>query len=203
MIKARHNPLWFWFFRNFFALRQKLQFRKMTVVSKALIPENRSILLLQNHFSWWDGYWSYWLSRNVFRRKFYVMMDVENLKHRMFLNRIGVFSMQKNSRDMLSSLKYSAEILEDPKNLLAIYPTGAMHSQHQQNMMFQQGIARILAGDSGHSAVVFAVFLVDYFGFARPEIRIYLETYTGERTTEALQEAYCRFYLHCIEKQTE
>ena len=95
MIKARHNPFWFWFFRNFFALRQAMHFRKMTVVSKVSIPENQSVLLLQNHFSWWDGYWSYWLSRTIFRRKFHVMMDEENLKQRMFLNQIGVFSVQK------------------------------------------------------------------------------------------------------------
>lgn len=203
MIKARHNPLWFWFFRNFFALRQAMHFRKMTVVSEVLVPESQSVLLLQNHFSWWDGYWSYWLSRTIFHRKFHVMMDEENLKQRMFLNQIGVFSVQKSSRDLLSSLHYSAEILKDPKNVLTIYPTGAMLTQHQQNMLFQKGISRILTGESGHLAVVFAVFLVDYFGFARPEIRIYLENYTGERTTGALQQAYKSFYQHCIEKQTE
>lgn len=203
MIEARHNPLWFWFFRNFFALRQAIHFRKMTIVSEVSIPENQSVLLLQNHFSWWDGYWSYWLSRNVFLRKFHVMMDEENLKQRMFLNQIGVFSVQKNSRELLSSLHYSTEILKDPKNLLTIYPTGEMLTQHQQNMVFQKGISRILADESGHVAVIFAAFLVDYFGFARPEIRIYLGNYVGERTTGALQQAYKSFYQHCIEKQTE
>jgi len=203
MIKARHNPFWFWFFRNFFALRQAMHFRKMTLVSEVSIPENQSVLLLQNHFSWWDGYWSYWLSRNVFRRKFHVMMDEENLKQRMFLNQIGVFSVQKNHRELIASLDYSTEILMNPGNLLTIYPTGVMLTQHQQNMAFQKGISRILAGESGHVAVVFAVFLVDYFGFAQPEIRIYLESYTGERTTEALQQAYKSFYQGCIEKQTE
>lgn len=203
MIEARHNPLSFWFFRNFFALRGKLHFRKMTVVSKVIIPDNQSVLLLQNHFSWWDGYWSYWLSRTIFHRKFHVMMDEENLKQRMFLNRIGVFSVQKNSRYLLNSLHYSAEILKDPTNLLTIYPTGVMLTQHQQNPMFQKGIRRIVSGDSGHLSIVFAVFLTDYFGFARPEVRIYLENYPGERTTEALQLAYSGFYQRCIEKQTE
>jgi len=203
MIKARHNPFWFWFFRNFFALRQAIHFRKMTVVSEVSIPENQSVLLLQNHFSWWDGNWSYWLSRTIFRRKFHVMMDEENLKQRMFLNQIGVFSVQKNHRELIASLDYSTEILMNPGNLLTIYPTGVMLTQHQQNMAFQKGISRILAGESGHVAVVFAVFLVDYFGFAQPEIRIYLESYTGERTTEALQQAYKSFYQGCIEKQTE
>jgi len=203
MIKARHNPLWFWFFRNFFALRQTMHFRKMTVVSDVSIADNQSVLLLQNHFSWWDGYWSYWLSRTIFNRKFHVMMDEENLKQRMFLNQIGVFSVQKSSRDLLNSLRYSAEILKNPGNLLTIYPTGAMLTQHQQNIIFLKGITRIVSSESGYVAIVFAVFLVDYFGYARPEIRVYLEKYEGERTTEALQSAYFAFYQRCIEKQTE
>lgn len=203
MIKARHNPLSFWFFRSFFALRGKLHFRKMTVISKVTIPDEQSVLLLQNHFSWWDGYWSYWLSRTIFRRKFHVMMDEQNLKQRMFLNRVGVFSVQKNRRDLVESLHYSAEILKDPGNLLTIYPTGAMLTQHQQNMVFQKGVSRILSGGIANVAVVFAVFLVDYFGYARPEIRVYLEKYEGERTAEALQTAYFAFYQRCIEKQTE
>jgi hypothetical protein len=48
-----------------------------------------------------------------------------------------------------------------------------------------------------------AVFLIDYFGFARPEIRIYLENYSGERTADALENGYHLFYQSCINKQTE
>lgn len=175
----------------------------MTVVSGVEIPENQSVLLLQNHFSWWDGYWSYWLSRYIFRRKFHVMMDEQNLLKHMFLNRIGVFSVQKNSRDLINSLHYSAEILKEPNNMLTIYPAGAMLTQHQQNLTFQKGIGRIVAGESGHVSIVFAVFLIDYFGFARPEIRIYLKNYLGERSPEAVELAYREFYQICVSKQTE
>ena len=175
----------------------------MTVISDVAIPDEQSVLLLQNHFSWWDGYWSYWLSCTIFRRKFHVMMDEQNLKQRMFLNRVGVFSVQKNRRDLMESLQYSAEILKDPGSLLTIYPTGAMLTQYQQNIVFQKGVSRILSGETANVAVVFAAFLVDYFGYARPEIRIYLEKYEGERTTEELQSAYFAFYQRCIEKQTE
>ncbi|OFX62134.1 MAG: hypothetical protein A2066_02745 [Bacteroidetes bacterium GWB2_41_8] len=203
MIKARHNALSFWFFRTFYTLRRKMHFRKMTIVSGVDVPENLSVLLLQNHFSWWDGYWSYWLSRNIFRRKFHVMMDEQNLLKHMFLNRIGVFSVQKNSRDLLNSLAYSSDLLKDPKNLLTIYPTGAMLSQHEQIVTFQRGTDKIIKGEPKDFSIVLAVFLIDYFGFARPEIRIYLEKYSGERTGEALEKAYREFYQSCIAKQTE
>ena len=203
MLEARHNKLHIWFFWNYFRLLQKIYFRKMVVVSEVAIPEDQSVLLFQNHFSWWDGYWSYLLSRKIFKRKFHVMMDEDNLRKRMFLNTCGVFSVQKNSRDLFNSLTYTSEILKDPKNLVTIYPNGAMLTQHQQTLPFLGGVDRIVKRETSHFTIVMAVFLIDYFGFARPEIRIYLEKYSGERTTEALEKAYHEFYQSCILKQTE
>jgi 1-acyl-sn-glycerol-3-phosphate acyltransferase len=203
MIKAKHNKLYFWFFWSYYELMRKIYFRKLTIITQPVIPENHSVLLFQNHFSWWDGYWSYLLSRTIFKRKFHVMMDEQNLRKHMFLNCIGVFSVQKNSRDILESLKYSSEILTDPNSLLTIYPSGVMFTQHQQTIRFQGGIDRILKAEKKNLSIVFAVFLVDYFGFARPEIRIYLENYSGEHSTESLTNAYNSFYQNCVEKQTE
>lgn len=203
MIKSRHNKLYTWFFWTYFRLLQRIYFRKMSIISEVVIPENQSVLLFQNHFSWWDGYWSYRLSRQVFKRKFYVMMDEDNLRKRMFLNHVGVFSVQKNSRDLFNSLVYTSEILKDPKNLVTIYPTGAMLTQHQQTSPFLAGVERIVKGKTNHFAIVMAVFLIDYFGFARPEIRIYLENYSGERTVDAIEKAYHSFYHSCILKQNE
>jgi 1-acyl-sn-glycerol-3-phosphate acyltransferase len=203
MIKAKHNKWYIWFFRNFFRLAERLYFRKMTYSQKVKIPDNQSILLLQNHFSWWDGYWSYRLSRKFFRRKFYVMMLENQLRKRLFLNSCGVFSIQKNNRDLLNSLSYTNEILRNPMNLVTVYPTGELLSQHQQMMQFQKGIERILEGHTEHFAIMFAVFLVDFFGFARPEVRVYLENYSGERTVVALEKAYDSFYQLCVTKQME
>ena len=131
------------------------------------------------------------------------MMLEEQLRQRMFLVRCGVFSIQKNNRDFLNSLNYASEILKDPGNLVTIYPTGIMLTQHQQIVEFQKGINRIVEGQTEHFAIVLAVFLVDYFGFVRPEIRIYLKNYSGERNVAALEKAYHSFYQLCITKQTE
>ncbi len=167
------------------------------------IPENRSVLLLQNHFSWWDGYWSYLLCRNVFHRKFHVMMLEEQLQKHPFLNKCGVFSIQKKNRDSLKSIQYASGLLADPKNLVAIYPAGELMTQHQQTVHFQKGIERILSDENAVFDMVLAVVLVDYFGFARPEIRIYLDNYSGVRTVDALEKAYHLFYQSCIANQSE
>ena len=203
MIEAKHNKLYIWFFRKYFGVVRKIQFRKLSIITDISIPEHQSVLLFQNHFSWWDGYWSDLLSKEIFKRKFHVMMLEDQLRKRLFLNRCGVFSIKKNNRDFLNSLSYSSELLRDPNNLVTIYPSGVMLTQHQQWIHFQKGIDRILFGETSHLAVVLAVFLVDYFGFARPEIRIYLESYSGEKTVQAIENAYHLFYQTCILKQTE
>ena len=203
MIKARHNKLYTWFFWSYFNWMRRLHFRKMTVMSEVNIPDHQSILLFQNHFSWWDGYWSYALCRNVFKRKFHVMMLEEQLRKRMFLNRCGIYSIRKNNRDFLDSLTYTTELLDHPKNLVTIYPSGSLLTQHQQNVPFQRGIDLILKGVSSPFAIVLAVVLIDYFSSARPEIRIYLQNYSGEKTAKAIENAYHVFYQSCISKQTE
>lgn len=203
MIKAQHNRLYIWFFRFFFGFLHHVYFRKLTVFSDISVPEHQAVLLFQNHFSWWDGYWSDLLSKNIFKRKFHVMMLEDQLRKRLFLIRCGVFSIRKNNRDFLNSLQYSSEILSNPKNLVTIYPTGVMLTQHLQMLRFQKGIDRIVQGGTKHFEIVLAVFLVDYFGFVRPEVRIYLENYSGERTVEALEKAYHLLYQRCVSKQTE
>ena len=203
MIKARHNKMYIWFFRKYFGLLQWMYFRKLSIVSDIQVPGNQSVLLFQNHFSWWDGYWSDLLSRKVFRRKFHVMMLEENLRKHFFLNRCGVFSIQKNNRDFLNSLQYTSDLLINPKNLVTIYPAGEIWTQHKQTVPFQSGIEKIISTQPENFAIVFAVFLTDYFGFPRPEVRIYLQNYSGECTLKAVEKAYHDFYQSCISKQTE
>jgi len=202
MIKANYNPLSLWFYSSWFRVLQKIFFRKINVITQDVFHEGRSVLLLQNHFSLYDGYWSMYLCHKVFRRRFHVMMLEEQLAKRMFLTRCGVFSVRKNSRDLVESLTYAGQLLQDPGNVVTIYPSGEIISHHLQNFTFQRGFAR-LADQNNNCSVALAVVLVDYFSLARPEIRIYLQNYIGERTSKAIEIAYHEFYQSCILKQTE
>lgn len=203
MIKAQHKRFWIWFFYSYGRFMQKTHFRKISVISEDSFGKDLPVILIQNHFSKWDGYWSLYLSKTFFSRRFHAMMLEENLKKLMFLNRVGVFSVRRNSREMIESLSYTAELLQDATNLVTIYPTGIMLSQHHQNFVFLKGFVRIADDRKNKSLLAMAVILVDYFGFARPEVRIYLKNYSGERTAEAIENAYKEFYQSCILKQTE
>lgn len=203
MIKANYNPVSLWFYSSYFRVLQKIHFRKISVISRAVFPEGQSVLLLQNHFSYYDGYWSMYLCHKYFKRRFHVMMLEEELAKRMFLTRCGVFSVRKNSRDLIESINYAVELLQNPGNVVTIYPSGKIISHHVQNFRFQQGFSRLTSNKKNHTAIAFAVVLVDHFSLARPEIRIYIENYSGERTAEAIEKAYHSFYQTCVTKQTE
>lgn len=203
MIKDRYNATSLWFYSSYFRVLQKIHFRKISIITDDVFPEGQSVLLLQNHFSYYDGYWSMYICNKALKRRFHVMMLEEELAKRMFLTRCGVFSVRKNSRELLESLNYANELLQDPLNVVTIYPSGDIISHHQQNFTFQRGFARIAENRNFNSLITFAVVLVDHFSLARPEIRIYLKNYTGERKGEAIENAYHNFYQTCISNQTE
>jgi 1-acyl-sn-glycerol-3-phosphate acyltransferase len=201
MMKARPNHYSLWFYSSWFRVLQKLFFRKIRIINNDVFAEGKSVLLLQNHFSYYDGYWSMLLCQKLFHRQFHVMMLEEELKKRRFLTRCGAFSVRKNSRDLIESLNYAKELLTDPGNVVAIYPSGKIISQHQQHVSFEQGFSR-LAGDA-NAHIAFAVVLTDYFSEARPEISIYVENFMGEKTAKAIENAYHTFYHSCSLKQRE
>ena len=201
MIKAHPNRYSLWFYSSWFRVLQKLFFRQIRVIALGEFPAGKSVLLLQNHFSYYDGYWSMFLCHTLFRRRFHVMMLEEQMQKRMFLARCGVFSVRKNSRDLIESLHYAKTLLQNPANVVTIYPSGGIISQHRQNFSFEGGFARLAGGDHVH--IAFAVVLTDYFSAARPEISIYVDNYKGEKTAKAIENAYHTFYQSCIKKQNE
>ncbi len=203
MINANYNPVSLWFYSSYFRVMQKIYFRKISIITNDVFPEGQSVLLLQNHFSLYDGYWSLYLCQKIFRRRFHAMMLEEQLAKRLFLTRCGVFSVRKNSRELIGSLNYAAGLLKNPQHVVTIYPSGEMISHHRQNFMFQRGFERIIGTSDNHSIVALAVVLLDHFSRTRPEIRIYLENYSGEQTAEAIEKAYNSFYQSCILKQNE
>lgn len=204
MIKARYNPYSLWFYSSYFRVLQKIYFRKISVIGDHVFQGGNSyVLLLQNHFSLYDGYWSMYLCNKIFKRRFHAMMLEEQLSKRLYLTRCGCFSIRKNSRDIIESINYARELLDDQRNAVTIYPSGAIISHHAQNFPFQKGFARLISNEVNSPVIALAVVLIDHFSLSRPEIRIYLEYYSGERTAEAIEKAYHSFYHSCVEKQTE
>lgn len=162
------------------------------------------ILLLANHFSWWDGFMQYRLNQHYFHRKLHIMMLEEQLQKNRILNQCGCFSIKKSSRSILESLDYCAEIMQQPDNMLLIFPQGAIESMHTEYIRFESGLGYLLKKLTGEYTVVFNVNLTDYDSCRKPRLELYTRTMPGSEypTCRELEEQFNLFYKACKQKQT-
>ncbi len=184
-----------WFFTTYYRFFQKIIFRNVEFNLMNEVPDG-PVLLLQNHFSWWDGYWSWFISEKILKRRFHVMMLEEQLKKRMFLTRTGVFSVDKNKKNVLPTMRYSAQLLSDPRNVVTIYPQGQINSHYIDNVIFEKGAEMLLKNNEGKINVVFATAHISFGSPARPKATIKVK-YAGNRSFNLieLQDEYNEFYF--------
>lgn len=203
MIRSRHKQAYVWFFNWYSRVRIRKHFRKV-IISGDVPQSDASVLLLGNHFSWWDGFFVLYINQKIFRRKVHVMMLEEQLQTRMFLNKAGAFSIKKGSRSIIESLDYCKEILESGENLLSIFPQGAIQSVYVSDIRFEKGIERLIEKIDRAVQLVFAGVFIDYFSHRKPQLNIYLKNYSlkADNTSHSLLERnYNEFYMECRNRQ--
>ena len=144
---------------------------------------NRSILVLCNHFSWWDGFFIFQINRLYFRKSFHVMITEENYKKVWFLKYLGSFSVKKNSRDIIESLEYAGKLLDDPQNLVLIFPQGKLYSNHMETIPFQKGLINLVNSSNRKFQYIFAAVFSDFFANRKPSIQCYLKQWEAEEFT--------------------
>lgn len=92
-------------------------FARIRVANLGALRGERSLIVTPNHSCWWDGCVDLYLSRQVLRRRSFLMMgETELAKHRAFSS-LGVFS---------PGLHYIVRELQRQPALLWIYPQGEM-----------------------------------------------------------------------------
>jgi 1-acyl-sn-glycerol-3-phosphate acyltransferase len=157
-------------------------------------PSNRPLLLLCNHYSWWDGLLVYVWNKHYVGKKFKVMTLRKTLIFNRTLNYIGGYSVNPGHRSVLKSLQYTLQLLENPKNLVLIFPQGEISSNHIEKVKFQPGIKRIYDQINEEVEIVFMAGFIDYFGKRKPDIKLYVSTFIGVKGMINLEEEYNRFY---------
>ncbi len=205
MIPAHHTALGSFFWKQWSKWSIRLCFHDFVYPKDFEIKPGHSLLMLANHVSWWDGFWPLELNRQLFHKRYHVMMLEEELKQRRFMAQGGAFSIDPGSRSIVESLRYATELLENPDNMVLVYPQGRIHSLYQQKIGFEKGIDRILKKTQNPVQIVFAAALVDYFSKPRPTIRYYLETYEGNQldSLRLLEQAYQAHYRASVEEQQQ
>ncbi len=201
ILKAKHHFLIYPFFKWYAAYIVQKSFEKIELHCN-FENNSQSVLLIMNHFSWWDGFFAMIINQSILHKKFHFMMlESQLLKYR-FFNYTGGYSISKKARSMIESIHYTIEILKNKNNMVLMFPQGKIESMHQQTFSFENGISKILNQSAQHTTVIFAANIIDYFSNKKPTVTLNVEPFKGTGITKNdLEESYNQFYARCIDQQ--
>ncbi|WP_165852101.1 1-acyl-sn-glycerol-3-phosphate acyltransferase [Mucilaginibacter terrenus] len=194
-----------WIFRTYVNRLVKNEFHEITY-NNVLIDPERSVLLIGNHFSFWDGLILFYLNEKLFKKKFHVMILEETARKSSMLRYGGAFTVNKTSKDVIASLNYAAELLKDPSKLVLMFPQGKLFSNFVEEVKFEKGVMRLIDKAGERCQVIFAATFIQYFRHKKPNVNVYLEApvreYAGLDITK-LQNDYQQLYKAGHEQQTK
>ncbi len=133
------------------------------------------------------------------------MVLEETAKKVSFLKYLGAFGIQKNAKSLVESLTYAGELLDNPDNLLLIFPQGKLHSLHSKSIDFEKGVSRIIDASKKNFNYVFAAIITDYFDQRKPNLKIALQNWEAPEFVglQLLKSAYNKHYEATLTQQSE
>ena len=206
MIRAEHSRFHIWISVVYTKIALILFFRNVRFIGEVKTDNNLAILMIANHFSWWDGFFQLQLNLKFLKKKYHFMMLEKQMRKDSVLRKIGASSIEKGSRSILDSLKYVVEVIQNPENLFLFFPEGKIKSIYTEEFKFEKGaINYILKKVTFDFQFVFNVNLIDYSSFKRPEVSVYYKTHKINSNTTAteIEKDYNDFVKECKEKQRE
>lgn len=196
IIKASHSRFYNWFYGFYAKKAIAANFHDIHVE----LPEinfEKSLLVLANHHSWWDGFWIMRLNQLYWRKIFYVMMLKEQLvKHRTF-SKAGAYSVEPESRSIVESINYTSELLLSQQNMVLLFPQGEIQSQQIDRPGFEQGVKRIVDRLDATDVLLLNTF-VDYFSHKQISLFCYGKLLDD---VSQVENEFVDFYIKSRQKQ--
>jgi 1-acyl-sn-glycerol-3-phosphate acyltransferase len=203
MLYPQKNKFIKWFFHHYILNLVKRNFRQVNF-NFIEVSKNKSVLLLANHFSWWDGFLLYYINHKVLKKQFHVMVIEKTVQKVSFFKYMGAFSVNKKTREILTSLDYAAKLLNDPENLVLIFPQGKLFSNFIDKVSFEKGLLKILQSAAGKFQIVHAATFIEGLQYKKPSVNVYLATAEAEyQNITDLQQAYQQHYNGAKMQQTK
>ena len=162
------------------------------------------ILIIANHFSFYDGFIQILLNFKILKRRLHFMMLEKELRKNMQLTKLGAFSISKGKRSSLESLAYAVELLQNKENLFLFFPQGKIESIYTREFTFEKGVlSYVLKNLKNEFQLIFNLNLIHYGTNLRPDICVYYEPYTisADTTAEDVEIAFNTFAKACFTKQ--
>jgi hypothetical protein len=133
------------------------------------------------------------------------MVLEENMQKVKFFKYLGAFSVIKNSRTVMQTLSYAAQLLNDPQNLVVIFPQGKLYSSFITKVNFEKGVLKVIKKAANKFQLVTAVTFIENFEKKKPSVNIYLQNIAHpefENITE-LNDIYQQHYNTARQQQTQ
>ncbi|MGC8824421.1 MAG: 1-acyl-sn-glycerol-3-phosphate acyltransferase [Bacteroidales bacterium] len=198
IIKAKHHRVIFPLFQHLGRTLIRQSFNSVNIYGD-FIDNRKAILVIANHMSWWDGFWIEYLNHKVFHRKFHFMMLEEQLIKHWYFQYTGGFSVKKKSRTMTESINYTIELLQNPENMVLMFPQGKIHSMHVDYTNFEKGIEKIIENIAPDLQVILVVNMIDYFSNKKPNLYIYFKSYMAKDLQKFdIENKYNDFYKETL-----
>lgn len=164
MIKADHKKWAEFVFDTYLNRLLKKSFYDFRIINQLPnIDPSKSLVMAPNHFSWWDGFFVYWLNKKVLNKKLYVMMLEDQLKRYWFFKKLGCYSIDLNdSKKMITSLKYTLDLIQNADNAITMYPQGEIQSYEQRPIQLKGGIDFIAKKSKINFQIIPIAFKIHY-----------------------------------------
>jgi hypothetical protein len=107
---------------------------------------------------------------------------------------------------MLESLDYAAELLNDPQNLVLLFPQGKLFSNFVDDIKFEKGINRVIRQAEGKFQLLFAATFIQYYKHKKQSVNVYLKSETvnyADKGVGELKDAYQQHFNAAKKLQTE
>ena len=200
LYNKRWDRFWSWYFRRII----RKDFHRFEYDASFPIDPDKPLLVLANHFSWWDGWFIYRLNELLFKKRFHAMALEEMVQARPALRTLGVFSVKKGTRGVIESLDFANALLENPGNMLLMFPQGGIQSIHVAALPFEKGVCRIIREAKRPLQTIFSIALVDYASQRKPMVRFHFKEYVPDDDLEnGLRAAFLEHYEQAKAVQTE
>lgn len=108
------------------------------------IPADRPLVFYLNHSSWWDPITAFLLARHLVPgRHPYAPVDRAALDRYPFLERVGLFGVEKSARGAKAFLDTARAVLARPDASLWLTPEGAFRDSRSRPVRFEPGLGHL------------------------------------------------------------
>lgn len=172
MIESNHNIIARFLFNAYEYKILKKSFNRFILLNEEIqVDDNKSVIFLPNHFSWWDGFFVDFLVRITdINKKFHIIMLEEQLKNYWFFKFLGAAGFNpSNPKSVLKLSNYINNLLKSPNNLVVFYPQGEIQI-YDFDLHLKEGLSYLLKKINSDVDIYYPFFKIQYFDKKFPDL---------------------------------